>query len=75
MGIGPCELHRPRRCAAQCHACEGPLERRGSRRLRGPGPISHPKHDDYRQIRDTYRLKARALEKAAANDPLVRESA
>ncbi|WP_343633734.1 recombination protein NinG [Roseateles sp.] len=36
--------------------------------LEGPHPTPHLKHDDYRQIRDTYKLKARALEKEAAND-------
>lgn len=36
--------------------------------LEGPHAMPHLKHDDYRQIRDTYRLKARALEKEAAND-------
>lgn len=36
--------------------------------LEGPHPMPHLKHDDYRQIRDGYKLKAKALEKAAAND-------
>jgi len=36
--------------------------------LEGPHPMPHLKHDDYRQIRDAYKLKARALEKVAAND-------
>lgn len=32
--------------------------------LEGPNELPHLKHDDYRQIRDTYRRKARELEKA-----------
>ncbi len=36
--------------------------------LERPHAMPHLKHDDYRQIRDTYRLKARAIEKTAAND-------
>lgn len=44
--------------------------------LEGPHPALHLKHDDYRQIRDRYKLKARALEKSvAANDDNMREAA
>lgn len=43
--------------------------------LEGPHAQPHLKHDDYRQIRDTYKLKARALEKGAANDSTMQEAA